>query len=202
MPTYIDEKRRRIRQFAEYLRLMGLRAHKVVKDSSFIIFNDAPPEDAESPKLKESVAIKVDCLADGGSASGGSGSAVGLPKHGKPRKRRSRYIQFAFMRDCFYMELPNNTVFPQEAEQIFRCRQGFYWAKNRPDLRWVRSNWEDMVKWEPLQKIYLYRDEESAAEDMAFILFQIWHFPVDSPLYVKAASFHTKHRFEHGKRID
>ena len=58
------------------------------------------------------------------------------------------------------------------------------------------------MKWEPLQKIYLYRDEESAAEDMAFILFQIWHFPVDSPLYVKAASFHTKHRFEHGKRID
>ena len=62
MPTYLDEKRRRIRQFAEYLRLMGLRAHKVVKDSSFIIFGEAPPEDAESPKLKESVAIKADCL--------------------------------------------------------------------------------------------------------------------------------------------
>jgi len=117
MPTYLDEKRRRIRQLAEYLRLMGLRAHKVVRDSSFIIFDDAPPEDAESPKLKESVAIKADCLADGGSASGGHG-AEGLPKHGKPRKRRSRYLQFAFMRDCFYLELPNNTVFPQEVEQI------------------------------------------------------------------------------------
>ena len=201
MPTYLDEKRRRIRQFAEYLRLMGLRAHKVVKDSSFIIFDDAPPEDAESPKLKESVAIKVDALAAGGSASGRLGDAS-VPKHGKPRKRRSRYIQFAFMRDCFYLELPNNTVFPQEAEQIFRHRLGFYWAKNRPDLRWVRANWKDMLTWEPLQKVYLYRDEESAAEDMAFILFQIWHFPVDTPLYVKAASFHTKHRFEHGKRID
>jgi len=201
MPTYLDEKRRRIRQLAEYLRLMGLRAHKVVKDSSFIIFNEAPPEDAESPKLRESVAIKADCLADGGSASGGHG-AEGLPKHGKPRKRRSRYVQFAFMRDCFYLELPNNTVFPQEVEQILRCRQGFYWAKNRTDLRWVRSNWKDMVTWNPLQKVYIYRDEESAAEDMAFILFQIWHFPVDSPLYVKAASFHTDHRFECGKRID
>ena len=52
---------------------MGLRAHKVAKDSCFIIFNEDPPEDAESPKLKESVAIKVDCLAEGGSASGGSG---------------------------------------------------------------------------------------------------------------------------------
>ncbi|MGA2255577.1 MAG: hypothetical protein ABSG53_13010 [Thermoguttaceae bacterium] len=66
----------------------------------------------------------------------------------------------------------------------------------------MRSNWKDMVTWNPLQKVYIYRDEESAAEDMAFILFQIWHFPVDSPLYVKAASFHTDHRFECGKRID
>ena len=202
MPTYLDEKSRRIAQFAEYLRLMVLRAHKVVKNNCYIIFDDAPPEDAESPKLKESAAIKVDALAAGGSASGGPGDGGGLPKRGKSRKRRFRYVQFAFEQDCFLLDLPNNTVFPQEAEQILRCRQGFYWAKNRPDLRWVRSNWENMVIWEPLQKVYLYRDEDSAAEDMAFILFQIWHFPVDSPLYVKAASFHTKHRFEHGKRID
>ena len=71
MPNYLDEKRRRIAQFAEYLRLMSLRRHKVVKDDCFIIFDDSPPDDADSPKLKESVAIKVDCLADGGSASGG-----------------------------------------------------------------------------------------------------------------------------------
>jgi hypothetical protein len=201
MPAYLDEKRRRISQFAEYLRLMGLRAHKVVKNSCFLIFDDARPEDAESPKLKESVAIKVDSLADGGGSVWGRSDANGSSEHGKSKDRRSRYIQFAFMRDCFYLELPNNTVFPPESDQILRCRQGFYWARNRPDLRWVRSNWEDMVTWEPLQKIYLYRDEESAAEDMAFILFQIWHFPVDSPLFVKAASFHTGHRFEWDQRI-
>ncbi len=201
MPTYLDEKRRPIDQFAEYLRLMGLRARKVAKDSCFIIFNEDPPEDAESPKLRESVAITVDCLTEGGSASGGPGDADELPQESS-RELPARYIQLAFMRDCFYLELPNNTVFPPEAEQILRCRLGFYWAKDRPDLRWVRANWKDMLTWEPLQKVYLYRDEESAAEDMAFILFQIWHFPVDTPLCVKAASFHTKHRFEHGKRID
>jgi hypothetical protein len=43
---------------------------------------------------------------------------------------------------------------------------------------------------------------DSAAEDMAFILFQVWMFPVESPLWVKAASFETDHRFEDGKRID
>jgi hypothetical protein len=59
-----------------------------------------------------------------------------------------------------------------------------------------------MVKWDPLQKIYLYRDEQSAAEDMAFVVFQVWNFPVDWPLYIKAAAFQTKHRFELGERID
>jgi hypothetical protein len=202
MPTYAEEKRRRIDQFAQYLRLMGLRAHKIVKRDCFIIFDESPPEDAESPRLKASAAIEVDCRAEGGPASGRSGSAKGSQRRSQSRKRRSRYLQFAFVRDCFYLELPSNTVVPREADQIFRCRLGFYWAKNRPDLRWVRRNWEDIVKWQPLQKIYLYRDEESAAEDMAFILFQLWNFPVDWPLYVKASAFHTKHRFECGKRID
>ena len=200
MPTYLDEKRRRVDQFAEYLRLMGLRAHKVVKNSCFVIFDESPPEESRNPKA--SVAIEADCPTSRGSGPVGHRGSRGMSKRGRPRKRHSRYIQFAFMRDCFHLDLPNNTVFPREVEQIVRCRQGFYWAKHRTALRWVRSNWEDIAELNPLQKVYIYRDEESAAEDMAFILFQIWHFPVDSPLYVKAASFHTDHRFERGKRID
>jgi len=202
MPTYVDEKRRRIEQFAQFLRLMGLRRHKFVKDDCYIIFDDLPPEDTESRHLKESLAIKVDCLASGDSGSGTGESDGNPPNDWQGGEAQLRYVQFAFRQDCFYMELPKATVFPQEAQQILRHRLGFYWAKNRPDLRWVRGNWEDMVKWEPLQKIYLYRDEESAAEDMAFILFQVWNFPIDSPLYVTAAVFGTKHRFEYGKRID
>ena len=201
MPTYVDEERRRIEQFAEYLRLMELRRHKIVKDTCFIIFEDSPPEDAESPRLKESVAIKVDALA-GGSASAGPGNTGSQPKRGKRRERCFRYIQFAFRQDRFYLELPNATIYPQDADQILQCRLGFYWAKNRTDLPWIRGDWKFMVKFNPLQKVYLYRDEETAAEDMAFILFQVWHFPVDSPLYVKAASFHSGHRFEWGKRIE
>ena len=71
MTNYVDEKHRRIEQFAQYLRLMGLRRHKVVKDDCFIVFNESDPEDADAPHIKESVAIKVDCLANGGSTSGG-----------------------------------------------------------------------------------------------------------------------------------
>ncbi len=63
MPTYAEGKRRRIEQFAQYLRLMGLRHRKVEHDGCFIIFEDSPPEDTDSSQLKESVAIKVDCSA-------------------------------------------------------------------------------------------------------------------------------------------
>jgi hypothetical protein len=202
MPSYLDEKRRRIQQFAEYLRLMGLRRHKVVKDDCFIIFDESPPEDADSPKLVESVAIPVDCLAEGGSAGGGGEAGECQANDWQGGGAQPRYLQFAFTQDCFYLELPNNTVFPPEVDQILRHSMGFYWAKNRPDLRWVRGCWEDMVRWNPLQKVYLYHDEESAAEDMAFILFQVWNFPVDSPFWIKAASFHTEHRFQQGMQIE
>ena len=202
MPTFLEEKYRRIEQFAEYLRLMGLRRHEVVKDNCFIVFGESPPEDTESPKLKESVAIKVDCLADGGSGSGGGESGENPSNDWHGGDTPSRYLQFAFMQDLFYIELPNNTIFPPEHELILRQKMGFFWAKERWDLWWVRNNPKDMEKWNPLQKVYLYHDEESAAEDMAFILFQVWNFPVDSPLWIKAASFETDHRFENGKRID
>ena len=201
MSTYVNEKRRRIEHFAQYLRLMGLRRHKVVKEDCFCIFEESAPEDTENPCIKESAAIKVDCLANGGSTPGGD-DAGESPREDWSPGEPFRYIQFAFRRECFYLELPNNTVFPYEAELILQQRPGFYRAENRPDLRWVRSNWKDMLKWNPLQKVYLYRDEESAAEDMAFILFDVWKFPVDWLWYIKASAFHTKHRFEQGKPLD
>jgi hypothetical protein len=39
MATYIDEKRRRIERFVQYLRLMGIRRHKAMKDDCFVIFD-------------------------------------------------------------------------------------------------------------------------------------------------------------------
>jgi hypothetical protein len=37
---------------------------------------------------------------------------------------------------------------------------------------------------------------------MAFIMYQVWKFPVDWPWYVKAAAFHTGQEFDWGKRLD
>jgi hypothetical protein len=201
MTTYLDEKRRRIEQFAHWLRLMGLRRHKVVKGDCFLIFDESAPEDSETPCLRGSAAIRVACPANGAAGLGEDDPFEVSSSEWSPAEP-FRYIQFAFMRDCFYLELPNNTVFPEETEIILQQRRGFYYAKSRRDLRWVRSNWQDIVKWEPLQKVYLYRDEDSAAEDMAFILFEVWKFPVDWCWYIKASSFHTEHRFEQGKPLD
>ena len=194
----MDEKRRRVEQFAQYLRLMGLRRHKIVKHDCFVIFDQSAPDGADAPHIKESVAIPVESLAHGGSVSGDEDPWAMPPADWSPGEN-FRYTQFAFKRDCFYLELPNCTVFTNEAELILQQRPGFYYARNRADLRWVRANWKDIVQWDPLQKVYLYRDEESAAEDMAFIMFQVWKFPVDWRWYVTAAAFHTEHRFERGK---
>ena len=61
MPTYSDEKRRVIRKLADYLRLMGLRTHKIAKSSCFVTFGESPPEDDGSKTLKSSVGIVAGC---------------------------------------------------------------------------------------------------------------------------------------------
>jgi hypothetical protein len=156
MATYLDDKRRHIEQFADYLRLMGLRRHKIVKgDDCYIIFDESAPEGVDAPQVKETAAVRVDCLANNGPASEG-GNSLELPSPDWSPEKPFRYVQFAFRRDCFYMELPNYTLLSHEAELILQQRTGFYWAKDRQDLRWVRANWKEIEKWDPLQKIYLY----------------------------------------------
>ena len=167
MTDYCEEKRRRIEQFADLLRLMALRRHKVVKnDDCFLIFEEAAPEGIDGPQVEESAAIKVGGFADGGPAPDEDDTEDPSPHDWSPQKP-FRFIQFAFGQDCFYLELPNNTIFPNEAELLLRQRHGFFWARNRPNLPWVRGIWRDIVRWDPLQKVYIYRDEASAGG--------IWH---------------------------
>ena len=200
MTTYSDDKRRRIEQFAEHLRLMGLRRKIVGNDDCYIVFDESAPGGVDAPHVKESAAVKVECLANGGPESDEDDANPSSPDW-SPEKP-FRYVQFAFGQDSFYVDLSLGTLLPHEAEAILQQRGGFYWAKDRQDLIWVRKNWKDVVKWNPLQKVYLYRDELSAAEDLAFIIFNVWKFSVDWPWFVTAASFHSGQSFEYGKRIE
>ena len=203
MEVYLDEKRRRIEQFARYLRLMRLRRQNIVKRNCFAIFEEAPPDNADAPHIEESVALVADCRGNAGWGwEGDQRGSEEVPLPDRSGNESFRYIQLAFHRDSFVLDIPKNTLFLPEAEQILRQRPGFYYAQNRRDLWWIAANWKDTVEWDPLQKVYLYGDEESAAEDMAFIMFQVWKFPVDWTWYVRATSFHTEHRFEQGKALD
>ena len=42
----------------------------------------------------------------------------------------------------------------------------------------------------------------SAAEEMAFVLFSVWKFPVDWRFYVTAAAFHEATNWEKGVSIE
>jgi len=113
---------------------------------------------------------------------------------------QSRFIQFSFERDWFCMDMPLQTLYRAEAEQILRSRQGFFYLRDRPQFT---LNEEDVEGYDPFRKVYVYGDEDSAAEDMAFIFFQVWRFPVDWQFFVKAAAFGDKKaEWENGTPIE
>ena len=162
MTNYSDEKHRRIEQFAKYLRLMGLRRRKFVEDDDcFAIFDESAPAgiDAPQPRNRRRSRWKP------------PPTAARHPTRTTRRTRRRPTVvgkapplrPVRFGEDCFYVDLSNRALLPHEAESILQQRAGFYWAKDRPNLRWVRTNWKDVVKSNPLQKVYLYRDEQSGS---------------------------------------
>lgn len=59
-----------------------------------------------------------------------------------------------------------------------------------------------MEKFNPLRKVYAYGDERSAAEDMAYVWFNVRKFPVDWRFYVTAGAFDEKSNWEKGFPID
>ena len=85
--------------------------------------------------------------------------------------------------------MPLKTLYRAEADVICRSRLGFFYLRDRPEFTLYN---EDVDGCDPFRKIYLYGDERSAAEDMAFIFFQVWNFPVDWRFFVEAAAFGEK----------
>jgi hypothetical protein len=97
-----------------------------------------------------------------------------------------RFTQFSFEENWFCIDLPVQTLKRCEAEQILRRRIGFFFLRDRQQFT---LHGEQTAGSDPFRKVYLYGDEWSAAEDMAFVLFEVWRFPVDVRLYVTAAAF-------------
>ena len=206
MFDYGIELQRRIGQFAHYLKLMHQRAHEEAWGNCFIIFEERQPDGSSggeelSEKKKLVLERVTQAFAQSWDSKGLDESVVDdLPDDGwREDDSQNRYIQFSIERNWFCMDMPLETLYRPEAENILRNRQGFFYLRDRPQFTLYE---EDVEGHDPFRKIYVYGDEGSAGEDMSYIFFQVWKFPVDTRFYVTAAAFDGKHTWEQGYPIE
>src|SRR5205085_7960435 len=70
---------------------------------------------------------------------------------------RVRIVQFAFMEESFYIDLPDTTLTPEQAARVIAERPGFNYALNNPQKRLGERQFD------PVQRIYGYLEKRSAA---------------------------------------
>jgi hypothetical protein len=208
MFDYRTELERRIEQFGSYLGLMNGRAHDIAETSCFMIFSECKGEDTDNGnELAESKTLVREMASEGFGNEGLFGQITSdeapifeLPTEGwREDNSQKRFVQFSFERNWFCLDMPLQTLYRPEAEQILRDRMGFFYLRDRPEFTLYG---EDVDGYDPFRKVYVYGDERSAAEDMAYIFFSAWKFPVDCRLYVRSGSFSWKHEWEKDDPIE
>lgn len=199
MLTFHQELERRTEQFRHYLKLMQERRATITKGNCFIIFEERHDSDeTDSPQLTEAKALVYQSSIEVGGWDNPAGLdesiVIDLPEEGwRADDSSARFIQFSFNPRYFDIDIPNTTLFRAEAEIILRRRSGFFYVK---DNRQFEHPAENVERFNPLRKVYVLGDERSAAEDMAYVFFNVWKFPVDWRFYIKAATFHGKRTWE------
>jgi hypothetical protein len=120
--------------------------------------------------------------------------SVPMPRAIRPRVggSKSRIVQFAFMETGFYIDLPDTTLTPEEAQQIVAERPGFGFALNNPQKRLGERQHD------PVQRQYQYQEQRAAAEDAAYVFFDLWQTPLDGWIKVEASAFEASRRWERG----
>lgn len=120
--------------------------------------------------------------------------SIRAPSHVRPRigGSRTRFVQFAFMESGFYLDLPDTTLTTDETKRAVAERPGFGFALNNPLKRL------DERKFDPVQRQYGYADKRAAAEDAAYVIFDLWQTPLDAWMKVSASAFDATRRWERG----
>jgi hypothetical protein len=197
---YRTELGRRIGQFRRYLEPMDRRAHEVAQGTCALVFENRRPDgdfgkqarEERQPALAAVVAAFGEVGAAGGPERGGSSLPV-LPEEGwREDGGRLRFVQFAFQKDCFYLDLPRQTLSFDEAMEVLWHRAGFFYLRDRPQS--AMSG--EIEGFDPFRRVYLYGYEGKAAEDTAFPFFRVWGLPLDSPLYITSRSLEGKQEWE------
>jgi hypothetical protein len=161
MPVDQSQFARRVIQFADYLRRMDARTHDEADGSCFLIFDHESPDAIESKPAASNDTSGVE-------------------------QQRPRYVQFAFEKAHFVMDLPKDTLEPAEAKEIMRRRKGFFYVSERQPKKYPPR---EVERYDPFRKVFVYGEEQAAAEDTAFIFFVVWRFSLDARLYVTASAF-------------
>ena len=200
MHDFHEKLERRIAQFTRSLELMHERRSTLVRGNSFLVFEERAGFDERTvPKLIESKAL-VEVGGSKSEAGDAFNGVYALPdEQWRDDESSCRFIQFSFNTRYFDLDLPNTTLFHAEADLILRRRSGFFFVVDRREFEHPA---EKADHFNPLRKIFVYGDERSAAEEMAFVLFSVWRFPVDWRFYVTAAAFHDKTDWEKGLPIE
>ncbi len=102
---------------------------------------------------------------------------------------KTRIVQFAFMSGGFYIDLPDTSITPEDARVIAQ-RPGFEFALDRPQKR-LGERQSD-----PVQRQYQYAEQQAAAADAAFVIFDLWGTPLDAWVTVQASAFEVSRRWE------
>ncbi|HUY34589.1 MAG TPA: hypothetical protein VMV69_17730 [Pirellulales bacterium] len=201
---FTNDYRRRVHQFAGYLTLMESRTREVGGDC-FIIFAErrhdgrGPTANLKAAK-RQPVAVGVGGANQPGLFDDGADGPAGDEPAWRDDERHGRYVQFAYWskKPFFVMDLPDSTLHVPEGRRVIRDLAGFFYVGERGDYPYYRH---DVEEHNPLQKQYVFGDSASAAEDMAAIFFKVWNFPPDAVVYVTAASFFDKKRWEDDEPI-
>jgi len=103
--------------------------------------------------------------------------------HGGPKT-----VQFCFEDKWFAVDINNTCVAPEDAERILKERRGFYREAETPDVG-VTTEVNDLVEFDPIGRKYIYGDEEEAAQDAAYVLYDVWGLDPQAELLVTASAF-------------
>ena len=177
MTAYLPVKERFRHRIAAELRLLAERARAGGEGPCFwVLSNQAPDED--EPVRQSGRFRKAGARSPGRCAAGtDTGPDPLVP---------SRFIQVLLdsAKPYFVLDLPSSTLDENETEMLLRDRLGFVRAKERPALGYDA---ETLEAFDPVCKQYLVEDEERAAEDIAYVLFDLWALAPDASLFVSTA---------------
>jgi hypothetical protein len=205
MPTFHEELKRRIEQFRHYLELMRKRRGELTKGNCFIIFQERPDgDDSNSKQLTDSKSLVYQSTLEVAgwdtTSTLDENIVIDLPNEGwRGDNSQFRFIQFSFNQKYFDLDIPNTTLYRAEAEIILRRRTGFFYVLEHRQFEHPAENAD---RFNPLRKVFVYGDDRCAAEDMAYVVFNVWKFPVDWRFYVTAAAFCEKTNWEKGFPIE